>query len=306
MTRKLKFPKEWLEERLPLKTYRENWQRKMGKARLALRTAFGRLTCKGLLTSRAMTYLLVFFLTTAAGMGGYLFGRKPASWEGIGNGEEVVAGGEMAAGYEAVGSTGEGEDGLGAEEVAAELGSKATEGIVSVGKGGVGENIAVPLQATGGDGGEELPVVENEPLVRESGDLPGTPVSPVAAPVSSPFGWRLHPVFGDWRHHPGVDLAAEVGTPIQAALGGIVKEIYEDRILGRVIILGHGPNYETCYGHCQDVLVETNRPVIQGDVIATVGETGLESGPHLHFELRCNGQALDPAEHLPFASPSKG
>lgn len=122
---------------------------------------------------------------------------------------------------------------------------------------------------------------------------------PVAAEVTSPFGWRKHPVFADWRFHPGVDLNAPAGTEVKAVLAGTVAEVKEDEVLGKVVVIDHGEKRQSRYGHLEKVSVEAGQAVQRGQVIGTVGESGISAEPHLHFELRLDKEAIDPTPYLP-------
>lgn len=95
--------------------------------------------------------------------------------------------------------------------------------------------------------------------------------------------------------HTGIDLPQEVGAVIRSPGEGIVSEVGSDATLGQVLVLSHGPNLETLYGHNSRILVRAGDAVIEGQPIAEVGNTGLSSGPHLHFEIRWFGRSVDPA-----------
>ena len=117
--------------------------------------------------------------------------------------------------------------------------------------------------------------------------------------TSSGFGWRLHPILGDWLMHAGRDFAAPQGTPVVAALSGRVVSSGLAGGYGIAIELEHSaPRRRTLYGHLSELYVKAGQTVLQGEVIGRVGSTGLSTGPHLHFELRqpSNGgwQAVDP------------
>jgi murein DD-endopeptidase MepM/ murein hydrolase activator NlpD len=110
---------------------------------------------------------------------------------------------------------------------------------------------------------------------------------PIPASISSLFGWRQHPIFGDWRLHQGVDLAAPTGTPVLAAFSGTVKTADFLGGYGMTIILEHSDGtQETLYAHLSEILVEPGDWVDQGVAIGRVGSTGNSTGPHLHFEFR--------------------
>jgi murein DD-endopeptidase MepM/ murein hydrolase activator NlpD len=120
------------------------------------------------------------------------------------------------------------------------------------------------------------------------------PVS--VARISSPFGWRVHPLLGYRRLHAGVDYATTRGTPIFAAGNGIVEKAGPSSGFGNLIELRHLNGYETLYGHQQGFAkgIKPGVRVHQGQIIGYVGSTGLSTGPHVHFEIRVNGQPVDP------------
>ncbi len=108
-----------------------------------------------------------------------------------------------------------------------------------------------------------------------------------SAITTSEFGWRLHPVIGNWLMHAGKDLAAPEGTPVVAALSGTVTSSGLAGGYGIAVELEHSkPRRRTLYGHLSEIYVKTGQTVRQGEVIGRVGSTGLSTGPHLHFELR--------------------
>jgi murein DD-endopeptidase MepM/ murein hydrolase activator NlpD len=115
---------------------------------------------------------------------------------------------------------------------------------------------------------------------------------PVSAPITSPFGWR-------WgRMHEGIDLGAAYGTPIAAAAAGTV--IYAGWLggYGNLTVIDHGGGIATAYGHQSRIAVSIGQQVARGEIIGYVGSTGHSTGPHLHFEVRVNGQAVDPLGYL--------
>ncbi|WP_298614396.1 M23 family metallopeptidase [uncultured Thermosynechococcus sp.] len=121
---------------------------------------------------------------------------------------------------------------------------------------------------------------------------------PVQAPITSPFGWRIHPILGTERFHTGVDFGADFGTPIYAAAAGRVIFADWSGGYGQTVILDHGGGMTTLYAHAQRLLVREGQFVQQGQPIAEVGSTGLSTGPHLHFEVRLNGEPTDPLAYL--------
>ncbi len=120
---------------------------------------------------------------------------------------------------------------------------------------------------------------------------------PVEGRVSSSFGWRNVSVNGN-RYHGGLDLAAPLGTPVRAARTGIVTRAGWWGTYGNVVVLDHGDGSETRYAHLSSVLVRVGQALRQGDVLGKVGSTGASTGPHLHFEVRFDGRAVDPLPYL--------
>lgn len=108
----------------------------------------------------------------------------------------------------------------------------------------------------------------------------------IPAAVTSVFGWRIHPIFGGHRFHSGTDLAAPMGTPIVAAYSGRV--VLADFLggYGLTVVLQHGDEQQTLYGHMSEIFVRPGEEVAQGEAIGRVGSTGNSTGPHLHFEVR--------------------
>lgn len=122
-------------------------------------------------------------------------------------------------------------------------------------------------------------------------------VAPVEGRVSSPFGWRNVSVNGN-RYHGGLDIAANMGTPVVAARSGVVTRAGWWGSYGNVVVLDHGDGAETRYAHLSAVTVRVGQGLRQGDVLGRVGSTGASTGPHLHFEVRFDGRAVDPLPYL--------
>lgn len=117
---------------------------------------------------------------------------------------------------------------------------------------------------------------------------------PVNGTLTSRFGRRLHPVLKQWRFHAGVDLAARRGASVWAAADGRVVFAGWRGEYGFTIIIRHGDGSETLYGHLDAIHVLVGMDVTGGTIIGGVGQTGRATGPHLHFERRRNGAAVDP------------
>jgi murein DD-endopeptidase MepM/ murein hydrolase activator NlpD len=120
------------------------------------------------------------------------------------------------------------------------------------------------------------------------------PSTAFAMTVTSPFGWREHPILGGGRFHNGIDIAGDEGASIPAIWAGqvVYADWYEG--FGNTVILYHGGTVYTLYGHCSSLLVNVGETAEQGKVIALVGSTGMSTGPHLHLSLIQNQEYIDP------------
>jgi len=122
---------------------------------------------------------------------------------------------------------------------------------------------------------------------------------PVEVPyTSSSFGWRRDPFLGIRAFHSGLDFSAAHGEEIMATGAGIVTMVAKEKNYGNVLKIKHGDGLETRYAHCSKILVKKGDIVERNQVIALVGNTGRSTGPHLHYEIRLNGRALDPRQYL--------
>ena len=113
------------------------------------------------------------------------------------------------------------------------------------------------------------------------------------------FGPRVHPIFGVVRQHNGIDLGGDTGDRVRAARSGEVILAGERGGYGNTIVLYHGLGYSTLYAHLSRIEVSEGQNVQSGDRIGAIGSTGWSTGPHLHFELRIDGKAVDPTPFLP-------
>lgn len=116
--------------------------------------------------------------------------------------------------------------------------------------------------------------------------------------VTSGFGMRKNPLNSEMKLHGGVDLRAKLGTPVVATAKGTVTTAKDQNNWGNLIIIKHGDTYDTWYAHLQDIQVEEGDIVEQGTQIGTVGNTGRSLGPHLHYEIRKNGERVNPEPYL--------
>ena len=115
---------------------------------------------------------------------------------------------------------------------------------------------------------------------------------------SSPFGYRIHPVYGDWRFHSGVDLSASSGTPIYATRAGKVSIATFDSSAGYYVNINHMDGFTSRYLHMTHYIVSAGEYVAAGQVIGYVGSTGTSTGPHLHFGIYYNGTPVNPANYI--------
>ena len=131
------------------------------------------------------------------------------------------------------------------------------------------------------------------------GGSTGTMTWPAEGEITSPFGWRVHPIFGTQRLHTGIDIGADYGDAIRAADGGVV--IHADWMggYGNAVIIDHGNGISTLYAHNSQLLVDEGQTVAKGQTVARCGSTGYSTGPHLHFEVRQNGSPVNPLNYLP-------
>ncbi len=117
--------------------------------------------------------------------------------------------------------------------------------------------------------------------------------------VSSNFSLeRLHPVYKKKRPHMGIDLAAPKGTKVYATADGVILKSYKSRSGGETIIIDHGNGYSTTYMHLNTRKLKKGEKVNRGDIIGTVGSTGVSTGPHLHYEVRKDNKAFDPINFM--------
>ncbi|MCL2146306.1 MAG: LysM peptidoglycan-binding domain-containing M23 family metallopeptidase [Synergistaceae bacterium] len=121
---------------------------------------------------------------------------------------------------------------------------------------------------------------------------------PVAGKISSPFGWRRHPITRRNDFHSALDIRAARGTPIKASNGGQVAYAGWMSGYGKVVVVQHSNGYSTLYGHCSSISVNKGQYVSAGEVIGRVGSTGRATGPHVHFELRQGNRPVNPLQYL--------
>ena len=118
------------------------------------------------------------------------------------------------------------------------------------------------------------------------------------AALTSDYGMRTHPVLGGRRRHNGVDLAAPTGTPIYATADGIVSRADRFSTYGLYVSIEHGASLQTRFAHMSRIAVSAGERVKKGDIIGYVGSTGRSTGPHLHYEVRVDGQPVNPIPYM--------
>ncbi len=127
---------------------------------------------------------------------------------------------------------------------------------------------------------------------------------PAEGDLTSSFGYRESPVGrARTRFHSGIDIAARRGTAVVAPAPGVVRDVSYNGGYGRVLEIDHGYGVTTVYAHCTSILVREGQAVEEGRLVATIGSTGWSTGPHLHFEVRIDEEAVDPLDFLPRGEP---
>lgn len=121
---------------------------------------------------------------------------------------------------------------------------------------------------------------------------------PVAGTISSPYGYRNHPVREERRFHTGVDLSVPSGSEVKATADGIVSFAGWTENSGIVVVVEHGHGFSTAYAHNRKAFARVGQRIARGDVIAMSGSTGLSTGPHVHYEIWRDGRHVDPAGFL--------
>jgi murein DD-endopeptidase MepM/ murein hydrolase activator NlpD len=118
--------------------------------------------------------------------------------------------------------------------------------------------------------------------------------------ITSSFGWRINPILKKREFHPGIDLRAKIGTPIHATANGLVEyaSFHKTSGYGNLIIIEHNFGFKTIFGHLSKIIVKQGDFVKKGDIIGYTGNSGLSTGPHLHYEIRYLGIILNPIYFL--------
>ncbi|MCG5055663.1 MAG: M23 family metallopeptidase [Myxococcales bacterium] len=178
--------------------------------------------------------------------------------------------------------------------------------VLAEGQGlGLGPLLRASLETSGAEATEVLSPLGEFGRPRGLNGLTGAPLALPAEGeagahprVSSEFGRRVDPLAGDGRFHAGIDLAMPAGTPVRAALAGVVKGAGARGGYGNAVEIDHGNGLTTLYGHNAHLEVEPGQRVKAGQIIAEVGQSGRATGPHLHLEVRVDGKPTNPRAAL--------
>jgi murein DD-endopeptidase MepM/ murein hydrolase activator NlpD len=144
----------------------------------------------------------------------------------------------------------------------------------------------------------KAPLASGIALRAKPGQILCFPLETAAWRVSDPYGWRKDPFTGKKAFHRGVDLACAEGTPVLAALDGVVTAARRGAAYGNYVRLTHGDGQETLYAHMQYLYVRAGEVVAAGQRLGTAGQTGRATGAHLHFEFLTGGIRYDPSAAL--------
>lgn len=147
--------------------------------------------------------------------------------------------------------------------------------------------------------GADVPVIlsDPEPAIPGSGD--GIPsIYPTFGRYADGWGLRIHPILNELRFHQGIDISNEIGTPIYATADGVVRKTDYEEGYGKRMFIVHEHGYETQYAHLYSFQVREGERVRKGQIIALMGNSGMSTGPHLHYEVILNGEKVDPLPYL--------
>ena len=116
--------------------------------------------------------------------------------------------------------------------------------------------------------------------------------------ITSNYGMRVHPITGIYKLHTGVDISATIGDDFTAMADGIVVKAEYNAAYGNMVIIDHGGGVQTLYAHGSQIIAQVGQEVKAGDVVLKVGSTGYSTGPHAHFEIRVNGETVNPLDYV--------
>ncbi|HEY9060325.1 MAG TPA: M23 family metallopeptidase [Pseudobacteroides sp.] len=150
------------------------------------------------------------------------------------------------------------------------------------------------------DGNTEksLPKVNEKSSIKNTNKTNVKFMVPASGPLGSEFGDRIHPIKGKVEMHKGIDIKANHGVAIKAAMAGKVIEAGPNSSFGNMVKIDHQNGYITLYAHCSVIVTKKGNMVKQGEIISKVGSTGTSTGPHLHFEIWKNGTPVNPLDYV--------
>jgi len=116
--------------------------------------------------------------------------------------------------------------------------------------------------------------------------------------ITSNYGMRVHPITGVYKLHTGVDISASTGTEFKAIANGVVVKAEYNSAYGNMVVIDHGGGVQTLYAHGSEIVTQLGQVIKAGDVVLKVGSTGYSTGPHAHFEVRVNGNPMNPLDYV--------
>ena len=182
-----------------------------------------------------------------------------------------------------------------AEKINIAAQEKSTEGLLATTEKMI-EQLMLQIEKTRNNNPDSEEVTEITASTPLQSSIPN--IKPVSGSVTSAFGNRIHPVYNVVHFHSGIDFTAAVGTRVQSTGDGVVAFSGYDRGYGQRISINHGYGYTTLYAHLSKSLVRQGQRVKRGDIIALSGNTGLSTGPHLHYEVQKNNVRVNPTAYF--------
>jgi murein DD-endopeptidase MepM/ murein hydrolase activator NlpD len=187
------------------------------------------------------------------------------------------------------------------QAVLADLGIKAGRAPAEAATGGPFVSVKPPSEASAFESQLYRINAERAQINLYNRALAAVPLrTPVAGKtdMTSPFGIRMHPILKRIAMHTGIDLRGDLGEPVRATATGKVTVAGRQRGYGNVVEISHGNGLTTRFGHLSEISVKVGQVVRIGEIVGKIGSTGLSTGPHLHYETRINGGAVDPQKFL--------
>jgi len=147
------------------------------------------------------------------------------------------------------------------------------------------------------DCGDSEVILNDEKYLEVTYSLNGQYVLPISTGfrITCPFGPRKHPISKRYGFHHGIDLGASIGTPVHPFMDGTIEKVYYSQVYGKVVFIDHGEGIQSRYAHLNSFNCEEGDEIFVEDILGYVGNTGQSTGPHLHFEIRLDEKAINPA-----------